>query len=201
MFLTLARINHSCRPNVSHHWDESLQRMLVFAIRDISAGEELRTTYGPCECLPTAARREYLADRFGFWCACEMCEEGEAGDGGDERMEEIRALQAELAATIPGGMTRADRVAALRDVERCLALMGEQGIGGGVFSKRIYHTGYEICMSLDDAEGGRWYLSKELEAIRDSEGVGSSRAEDIERELNGMIDVANSDKLELSPIR
>ena len=194
LFLTTSRMNHSCRPNVNHHWSPELQMTLVFAARDIAAGEELCTTYGPSEWMGTGGRREFLSERFKFVCNCEMCLEGNDG-GGDDRMEAIRSLQEGIALSsslVDGGAARssapggdsARRAAALESVDRCLALMNEQGIGGGAFTKSIYHRGYAICDAAGDDAGARAYLSSELRAVRDSEGVDSPNATEIEFVLN-----------------
>lgn len=181
VFLTISRMNHSCRPNVNHYWRPNLQMTLVFATRDIRAGEELCTIYGPSEWMDTRGRREYLSDRFSFVCECEMCREGNV-NGGDERMEMIRLLQESIA--LSSSSLSGNSVAALQDVDRCLSLMTAQGIGGGAFTKAIYHRGYAICTASGDDDMARSYLQSELTAVRDSEGVDSSNALEIECMLN-----------------
>ena len=69
-------------------------------------------------------------------------------------------------------------------MKKCLTLMKKQGIGGGVFTKSIYHSGYDICMASGDFEEAKSYLSCELKAVQDSEGVDSPRAVEIEQVLN-----------------
>ncbi|KAL7530447.1 hypothetical protein ACHAWF_003381 [Thalassiosira exigua] len=185
LFLTVARINHSCRPNVDHFWREDLQRTLVFATRDIEAGEELFTTYGPSSYMDTRGRREYLNERFSFKCMCSMCAEGNA-NGGDDRMAQIQSLQEDTAFFSLTKMAAKDASAALESVEKCLALMNEQGIGGPVFTKSLYHRGHDICMAAGDSEGAISYLGRELKAVQDSEGIDSPKAIKIESVLNGV---------------
>ena len=57
IFPVASRINHSCVPNVYHSWNENLQTLTVHAIREITAGEELFTTYIPL-CLSRATRND-----------------------------------------------------------------------------------------------------------------------------------------------
>lgn len=194
LFLTIARLNHSCRPNVTHFWSTRLQQKLIFASRDIDIGEELLTTYGPGHCMMTTkGRREYLNKRFSFECNCEMCQEGNV-NGGDERMIEIQALQDDFAlkkSSLPfSGSSRADDDAKgqLASVRRCLTLMKEQGLAGGAFTKSIFHHGYDICLAAGDYYGARSYLNSELVAVRDSEGVHSSKAIEIEQVLKDIQD-------------
>ncbi|XP_024524456.1 uncharacterized protein LOC112344283 [Selaginella moellendorffii] len=64
-------INHSCLPNVSRHPVGGA--LFVRAGRDISAGEELITSYvNPFQ--PLAQRRKQMAERnFKFVCRCDRC--------------------------------------------------------------------------------------------------------------------------------
>jgi len=178
LFLTIARMNHSCRPSAYHFWRSDLEQTLVFAARDIAIGEEICTTYGPSECLNTAGRREYLQDRFSFHCLCAMCQE-ENVRGGDDRMCEINSLQEDIILLAASG----DSDAALEAVERCLFLLEEQGLGSGAFVKPILHYGYEMSMATNDINNAQMYLSKELLAVRQSEGVDSPRAIEIDGEI------------------
>mmetsp|Transcript_8122 Transcript_8122/g.17557 ORF Transcript_8122/g.17557 Transcript_8122/m.17557 type:complete len:360 (+) Transcript_8122:130-1209(+) len=183
LFLTIARINHSCRPNVSHFWSPGLQQKLIFASRDINVGEELLTIYGPNECMDTEGRRGYLNERFSFNCNCEMCREGNA-NGGDDRMLEIQSLQEDISLRTSGGVKSKSIGSALDDIKRCITLMKEQGIGGGAFTKSIYHHGYDICLAAGDDRGAWSYLNSELTAVRNSEGIDSPKAIEIEQVLN-----------------
>eukprot|EP00986_Skeletonema_menzelii_P004299 scaffold1460_cov138-Skeletonema_menzelii.AAC.1 len=188
LFLTIARLNHSCRPNVTHFWSPRLQQKLIFAARDIDIGEELLTTYGPGQCMTTKGRREYLNEKFSFECNCEMCKEGNE-NGGDERMMEIQALQEDIALQSSSGtVPTTDVEGQLASVRKCLVLMKEQGIGGGAFTKSIFHHGYDISLAAGDYDGARSYLSSELTAVRDSEGIYSSKAIQIEQALKDFHD-------------
>jgi hypothetical protein len=132
--------------------------------------------------MDTKSRREYLYDRFAFNCNCEMCIEGNA-NGGDDRMAEIQSLQEDIA--LSSSVAAGDStVAKLESVTKCLALMHEQDICSPAYTKSIYHNGYEICIAAGDNEGARSFLTRELKAVQESEGVGSANAIHIERALN-----------------
>lgn len=171
LFLTVARINHSCRPTAHHFWRVDLEQMLVFATRDIDVGEEICTMYGPSESLNTAGRREYLYDRFSFRCMCTMCEEANV-TGGDDRMTEIHSLQEDIDLLAVTG----ECDLALSAIQRCLQLMKLQGIGSGVFTKPLLRYGYEMSLRTNDLPGSQRYLLEELLAIQQSEGTDSRRA-------------------------
>jgi hypothetical protein len=118
-----------------------------------------------------------------------MCAEGNTA-GGDERMEQIRILQEDIAlsssiVTVSSSTSTAtSSLSQLEDVNKCLSLMTQQGIGGGAFTKSIYHRGYAICVADGDVEMARSYLLSEYIAVRNSEGVDSPNALEIECVLN-----------------
>ena len=177
LFLAVARLNHSCRPNVNHIWRWDLQKTLVFATRDIAVGEELLTTYGPSECLPTAGRQEYLQEGFSFDCMCEMCTEGNEL-GGDDRMTQLHDLHS----AIPGLVQQGQHHTAIDNIDLCIDLLQKQGIGSGVFTKPLFRYGYQVAlMGLKDKRLARSYLSKELKAVIQSEGAGCPDAIRLEK--------------------
>ena len=64
--------NHSCLPSTVHYVVND--GMLVRAVTDVAAGEELTVSYlGREEFAPAAARRAALLERWGFECRCERC--------------------------------------------------------------------------------------------------------------------------------
>lgn len=71
IFLVGCRFNHSCVPNVSHCWEESLQVERFHAVIDIKAGTELCICYSN-PILSREKRRQGL-QVFGFTCGCESC--------------------------------------------------------------------------------------------------------------------------------
>ena len=72
--------------------------------------------------------------------------------------------------------------------------MEEQGLEVGAFTKSIFHHGHNICLASGDYEGARSYLNKELVAVRDSEGVSSLKAIEIEQALEDLC-TATSDEV------
>ena len=180
--LALARINHSCRPNVNHIWRPDLQQTLVFATRHVAAGDELFTTYGPSECLNTAGRRSYLQEGFSFHCMCDMCSEQESL-GGDARMVQVHNLHAALPMTVHQGHHQK----AIQMIDQCVDLLRKQGIGSGVFTMPLFHFGYQVAlMGLKDNTLARVYLVQQLEAVVQCEGIGSPDALRLQGLLNSM---------------
>ncbi|KAL1745554.1 hypothetical protein HDZ31DRAFT_63048 [Schizophyllum fasciatum] len=81
----ISRINHSCRPNGSYVFDDASFSEIVYAVRDIKAGEEICISYGePCK--PYAERKKKLAP-YGFECACAACTEHTISDARRARIQ------------------------------------------------------------------------------------------------------------------
>jgi hypothetical protein len=87
---SVARINHSCRPNCTLLYDvavtmpatadeavECTARVSVLPLRLIAAGEELTVSYLQVLCAPGLMRRSLLQQGFAFTCRCERCEAAE----------------------------------------------------------------------------------------------------------------------------
>ncbi|KAF8208508.1 hypothetical protein K438DRAFT_1961107 [Mycena galopus ATCC 62051] len=67
----ISRLNHSCSPNTSSHFDLASFSYSLYAVRDIAAEEELTYSYVDIE-LPSAERNEKLKP-YGFICTCVAC--------------------------------------------------------------------------------------------------------------------------------
>ena len=100
-------------------------------------------------------------------------------------MEDINSLQEAISLAV--STNSSDARSTLDKVERCLELMKEQGIGAGVFTKPIFHFGYQICVRAGDKRGAQKYLLKELVAVRQSEGTDSPKGLEIEGLLSHLV--------------
>eukprot|EP01062_Namystynia_karyoxenos_P050170 TRINITY_DN3888_c1_g1_i6.p1 TRINITY_DN3888_c1_g1~~TRINITY_DN3888_c1_g1_i6.p1 ORF type:complete len:707 (+),score=197.57 TRINITY_DN3888_c1_g1_i6:97-2217(+) len=118
LFLVCARINHSCRPNVYHSWQDPVER--VYAMRDIAAGEQLFMSYRPeaAGANDTAARAKALE----FDCGCEVC--GLPPDErakSDENRRRWRALRDEVSDTFQkdpsGALAKCEEILRIVEVE------------------------------------------------------------------------------------
>lgn len=191
LFLTVARINHSCRPNVLHFWRPDLQQTFIHAVHEIEIGEEMLTCYGPSECQATRQRQDYLQDRLLFLCQCNMCLEGNT-NGSDDRMKAINNLQNEIKDQLALiGNMEADVDATVNHivecVESCRRLLQDQGIGvaSGTL-KSILRCGYQaVClMKEDDEKLALSYLRDLHTATLVGEGKGSPNYLEIEDMMN-----------------
>ncbi|KAG5342342.1 hypothetical protein C0989_002813 [Termitomyces sp. Mn162] len=71
IFQTMSRINHSCAPNVTRHFDTASFSLRLHAIRPIKAGEELLMSYVDMSLLKV--KRQEKLRPYGFDCACKFC--------------------------------------------------------------------------------------------------------------------------------
>ena len=175
LFLTLSRLNHSCRPNCVHHWRPDLHMMVVHAVRDIKVGEELCTCYGPGDCRLTMERQEYLKERYRFDCRCDMCREGmDVPNYGDKReYKRINRFHDNLPL-----LTSLNATKALVKVEECLELLRQLKLGEAHFVP-IFHIAYSISRhGLQDLSKARLYLEREVMALEHSQGEDSYGAID-----------------------
>ena len=101
-------------------------------------------------------------------------------------MVEIQSLQQDIdwSSSMISKDSAGSLETSLESIKKCLELMHEQGIGGGVYTKTIHHHGYTICMASGDIDRAKSYLLRELKAVQESEGVDSPRAVEIEHVLN-----------------
>ncbi|KAH8835971.1 hypothetical protein DL96DRAFT_101394 [Flagelloscypha sp. PMI_526] len=67
----VARLNHSCSPNVSIKFDLPSFALRVYAVRDIRQGDELFMSY--LDTLQPAAKRAEKLAPYGFQCRCLSC--------------------------------------------------------------------------------------------------------------------------------
>ncbi|KAG9237930.1 hypothetical protein BJ875DRAFT_452458 [Amylocarpus encephaloides] len=71
VYPTLCFINHSCRPNTNHNWNELLGRETIHATHAIKAGEEITISYDDGN--QYEIRQRTFKDAFGFTCSCTLC--------------------------------------------------------------------------------------------------------------------------------
>ena len=71
LFLTVARINHSCTPNAQTHYRPASGAKMLYSFRDIKAGEEMEISYFGVTM--AYSDRQNRAKSWGFTCACPAC--------------------------------------------------------------------------------------------------------------------------------
>jgi len=148
--LTICRFNHSCEPNCELSWDDKLKEHHVYAATAIKPGEEL------CICFvniiaPAVQRQGDLRLRFGFQCACSLCDQGSnpASDGRRSRLQEL-GQQLEM----EGPDDPEDGLAIIGDM---LRLYGKEGIHSQSLKCQACYAASHLLMMLEDVEGAtKW---------------------------------------------
>ncbi|KAK2037599.1 SET domain-containing protein 5 [Colletotrichum somersetense] len=158
IFPRLAKVNHSCRPNAGavtvgggSGGDERPARRIIYAARDIRAGEEVTVTYAPLA-QATDERRARLA-QWGFTCYCAACE---ARDDDEQRVEMRRlmgVIEAELGRTDFGRDVQPD-------AEKLVRLVEEVGLADYLV-KAYKYAAYAASRSGKFGAARRW-ARKEL---------------------------------------
>ena len=156
VFLRFSRLNHSCAPNVSHKWYDFREKV-VFASRDIEAGEELLNNYVEL-CAPGGERRKLLSERFGFDCRCVACAAADEAPS-DARRAKLAALDESVFKLCRRG--RYDQAA--RDAETRLALLAEEGLDAPAALVRTCHDAYQAMDHAGDVDGARLWLQRVLD--------------------------------------
>jgi hypothetical protein len=73
LYVSVARTNHSCTPNVTMDFDDENATITCKALRDIQQGEELRMSYiSNPDNKKVSTRRAQLQDYL-FTCNCDLC--------------------------------------------------------------------------------------------------------------------------------
>ena len=78
LYYSLAKVNHSCAPNVVIRDTDLMGSKQMLTLRAIEAGEELCVSYCHAKTegrkpLPTSVRRQHMKMMFGWECACWAC--------------------------------------------------------------------------------------------------------------------------------
>ncbi|KAI5458308.1 hypothetical protein BGZ63DRAFT_493451 [Mariannaea sp. PMI_226] len=92
LFTTFCRMNHSCTPNTSWMYDETTGMMEVYAVRDITNGEEITDSY--TDVARSRESRVKELENWGFQCQCMACQGPDAveHDVRRRRIKQIRGI-------------------------------------------------------------------------------------------------------------
>lgn len=99
VFLTVARLNHSCVPNAQGNLNTALpgSQFTIHALREIADGEEITISYLHDELAIRSARQKRLKEGYGFECACEICSIEDSGERHEQSHQRRLKIQEMLA--------------------------------------------------------------------------------------------------------
>jgi hypothetical protein len=176
IFLEVSRFNHSCLPNARSSWNTDINRMRVYALRDIAYGDEIfvsylagRNMYGSSR----AERQTRLMSRHMFTCACTACGlQGPAAVASDERRLQIKALW-ESVPYFPPQQTR-DRLLA---IVRAIHLLEEEGYAADYDD--FTRDAAAVCAYHSDWASAKYWATKTYESRVAEFGEDSYRAREV----------------------
>ncbi|CUS14257.1 unnamed protein product, partial [Tuber aestivum] len=156
LFLTVARLNHSCSPNANHTWNSNTGTETIHAIRDILRGEEITICYIGSD---------------------KSCRDREGRRKDDKRRVEIEKLDEIVG---QGDLLLLNASTALKSCRTMLRLMDEDRIYDKRVS-RIYYDAFQICIANGDVARASAFARKTVEERvlcegPDAVGLGDQKA-------------------------
>lgn len=162
----ISRFNHSCVPNVSHFWVHPYERMV--AMRNITEGEELFTSYGEMFSCKDQ-RREVMKLKYGFDCNCTCCNlpvtAQRASDYCRLRLNEIDEYIGKAGVLNP--------CKGLELLEEFLEILKIEGLDIPVNLLRAGYNGYQIACAAADLSKAKKYIKLAYDNFLACEGEGS----------------------------
>ena len=176
IFFEISRFNHSCSPNARTSWNPEINRMRVYALRDIALGDEIfvsylssRNVYGSSR----AERQTALTSKYMFTCACTACGlQGLSAVASDERRLQIKALW-ESVPYFPPQKTRSRLLA----IVRAIHLLEEEGYAADYDDFTI--DAAAICAYHSDWASAKYWATKTYETRVAEFGEDSYRAREV----------------------
>lgn len=174
VFLETARINHSCRPNAQHAWNDKLKTMLVHAVRNIAEGEELTLSYVAGG--PWSARQEHIRTFFGFRCTCDICSLPEDEQQvSDERLEKAQRLDEAIG---DPKRVKQNPERALSDCRALLMIYRDEQVFD-LRLPRLYYDAFQICAMHSDQARACVFAERAGETRVICEGQQSTEAAEL----------------------
>ncbi|KAM0553375.1 hypothetical protein ACHAPJ_007389 [Fusarium lateritium] len=157
IFTISSRINHSCRQNAQHAWNENFQKLTIHAIDDIEEGTEITIMYIGKR-LDYATRQHALKAKFSFDCHCDLCflpaNERKVSDA---RLTEIKQLED---SSYQGGIYFSPLVS-LHGMRKVLQLLKSEGIASAAVS-RAYDLATQIATTHGDLARAKVFMERTL---------------------------------------
>ncbi|KAM3073601.1 hypothetical protein ACMFMF_006804 [Clarireedia jacksonii] len=171
VFKDISRINHSCLPTSQHSWNESRKEFVVYAVRELSPGDEITTSYHVGG--PSSERKKELKEWFKFDCTCDLCSlPGPELAKSDERL--VRAAKLDQAIGDAARVMKHPEKA-LKDCRDLETIYREEGIQDQRVG-RLYWDAFQICNRHGDLARASEFAKKFRERKILGEGEDSQGA-------------------------
>jgi hypothetical protein len=174
VFADIARINHSCRPNVVQYWNPLFEKMTIYAVRAIPKGTEITTSYIPGGV--SQERKQILKDHFGFDCTCELCSLPEDKlRQSDERIARAEKLD-EMIGNSKNIYYAPEEV--MKNARSLLNIYEQEGIKDGRLS-RLYFDLFQMCNMHGDLARARCFVKYHCDLKKLAEGKDSKNVYEV----------------------
>ncbi|CEI41784.1 hypothetical protein FVEN_g3769 [Fusarium venenatum] len=157
VYPTISFINHGCLANTHHSWNETLGQETVHATRDIALGEEITIFYDDVG--PSAIRKPWLKENFGFDCNCSVCLLPPAElEKSDKRRERIQQLDNRIGD--PVCMMSRPNVS-LDNCRSLLQILEEEFVNGTTaLVAKAYYDAFKIAIVHGDVARGAVFAER-----------------------------------------
>jgi len=176
LFPKIARINHSCNPNVHLAWNPNIHKKAVFASRDIKEGEEILTTYIQLF-YDRATRDMLLQTKFFFTCKCLGCtqDQFEASD--------IRRKKLSIITNLLTKCDRGDYDNTIKLAESAISLLLEEKLDLPWFEYRFSGSAFRACVVHGKLKEAKEWAKRTYDAIVVAEGENSMYAKKMQKSV------------------
>jgi len=159
IFPTVARINHSCKPNAHHFYNPDTGEEEVWVVEAIPAGCEICISYIRTFC-SRSYRQQLLQEKFGFSCSCIKCRlTGEQLQEDDRLRHEVDRLAQDFSLA-----SKEESVEAIGIGEQMLELMNRLG-----FSPSVTWPGYlrltELLLKAGDVSKAQQFAEVSYDLV------------------------------------
>jgi hypothetical protein len=175
VFEVISRFNHSCSPNATFLWNESVGHTEVRACVDISVGDEITINYLSSDMFnqPHPVRQADLKRRYGFVCKCSIC-------GADKSVRDLdnrrRAEAQRLYNTIGDHITIIINPA--RALKYCRELIRLRELLGHHFDvASICYDAFQVCIAHGDLARAKAFMLMHNRLREERDGVWAVDAE------------------------
>jgi hypothetical protein len=169
VYPTICLINHDCRPNSYHNWNDSTSTETIHASRDIKAGEEITISYAGGE--TSHQRLAKLETAFGFKCTCELCSLPESQlQESDARRLEMDRLDQSIG---DGSQIISNPASALAHCQRMQQLLKDEYNSCPPLEARLYYDAFQISIVHADQARASVFAEKAYKARLLGEGEDS----------------------------
>jgi hypothetical protein len=175
IFLQASRFNHSCSPNARYSWNREMKHFVIYALCDISDGDEILVSYlgGRNVYGSTRAARQARLARYAFKCTCVACAlQGPAAMASDSRRTEIAKLYDSVPHFLPN-RTR-ERLLA---ITRAIHLLQEESYTADYDD--FTNDAAAICAYHSDWASAKYWATKTYETRVAEFGEDSFRAKEV----------------------